>query len=271
MDFWTTVIGLLRRKRVLIPAVLFGAVLGATAYMGTPVTYTSQSTMVLTTTQFGGSESQDPATPNELINPMLNFNDSLKTTSAILIEAMNTLDTARALGITGATKMTVNDGRTNPDLLGLNGPFLYVVGDSTSPDEAKRVVVQAQQLMREKLHTWQGALQAPEKTYVSLVDVVPPTAPEPMKGRATKLGMAAAIAGFLLMIGLAYLGQRRRARREAKAAAAAVQVPAPTSLAHGKERRRDRRSPAATIADTHAEEGLGEAVPAPVTIGSRKP
>jgi hypothetical protein len=265
---------LLRRKRVIIPAVLFAALLGVTTYMGTPVTYSSHSTMVLTTTEFGGSESQDPASPTELTNPMLNFNDSLKTTSAILIEAMNTLDTAKTLGVAGPTKMVINDGRTNPDLLGLNGPFLYVVGESTSPDEAKRIVVQAQQLMREKLRTWQNALRAPEKTYVSLVDVVPPTTPAPARARATKLGGAAAIAGFLLMIGIAYLGQRRRARRQAKtaAAAAAAPVPAPTSLAQGNERRRGRRSPAAAIADPSAEEeGLTQVLPAPMTIGSRKP
>ena len=80
--------------------------------------------MVLTTTEYGGTESQDPAKPTELTNPMLNFNDSLTTTSAILIEAMNTKAVAKQLGVAGSTALVIDDGRTNPDLLGLNGPFI---------------------------------------------------------------------------------------------------------------------------------------------------
>ena len=61
MEFWTTIVGLLRRKRVIIPAVLVAVTLGALAYLGTPNTYTARTTMVLTTTEYGGTESQDPS------------------------------------------------------------------------------------------------------------------------------------------------------------------------------------------------------------------
>ena len=70
--------------------------------------------MVLTTTQYGGTESQDPASPTELTNPMLNFNESVKTTSAILIEAMNTKPVATQLGALGPTRLVINDGRPTP-------------------------------------------------------------------------------------------------------------------------------------------------------------
>lgn len=222
MEFWTTMIGLLRRRRVIFPAVLVAIALGAAAYVSTPARYVSSTTMVLTTTQFGGTESQDPALPAELTNPMLNFNDSLRTTSAILIQAMGTRDVLTELGVRGPTRMTVNDGRTNPDLLGLNGPFLYIVGQSTTPGEAQRVVVEGQALMREKLQQWQSELHAPEKTYVSLVDVVSPTAPEAQRGRAVKLGLMAFLFGFLLSTAIAYFGHRTRARRAARAAATAA-------------------------------------------------
>ena len=79
--------------------------------------------------------------------------------------------------------------------------------------------MEAQALMREKLRDWQSALEAPEKTFVSLVDVVPPSAPEPDRGRATKLGLLAFVFGFVLSLGIAYLRHQTRARRRARAVA----------------------------------------------------
>jgi hypothetical protein len=241
MEFWITIVGLVRRKGVIIPAALVALALGAVAYLGTPNTYVSSTTMVLTTTQYGGSESQDPTKPTDLTNPMLNFNESLRTTSAILIEAMNTKGVKEQLGAAGPTTLVVNDGRTNPDLIGLNGPFLYIVGQSTSSDDAERVVAEAQTLMREKLHEWQRELNAPEKTYVSLVDVVPPTTPEAGRGKATKLGLMAFIFGFLLSMGIGYFGIQVRARRRTRATAAPAAADATRPLGEGRERGRVRR------------------------------
>jgi hypothetical protein len=227
MEFWVTIAGLMRRRRVIIPAVLVAAALGAAVYVTTPVTYVSSTTMILTTTEYGGTQSQDPATPSDLINPMLYFNDSLKTTSAILIEAMHTRDVARQLGASGPTTLYVDDGRTNPNLLGLNGPFLYIVGQSTSPDEATEVVRRAQALMRLKLDEWQDDLGAPQNTFVTLVDVVPASAPELQRGRATKLALMAFLFGFGLSMGVAYLVHQVRTRRRASAAAHASQADSP--------------------------------------------
>jgi hypothetical protein len=219
MEFWITIVGLVRRKGVVIPALLIAVALAVTAYLMTPISYVSSSTMVLTTTQFGGTESRDPTKPTDLTNPLLNFNDSLTTTSAILIEAMNTGSVDRQLGITGSTQLVVDDGRTNPDLLGLNGPFLYIVGRSTSPAEAKRVVLDAQTLTREKLAGWQRSLNAPEKTYVGLAEVVPAGAPQPDRARGVKYGLLAFVLGFLLSMGIAYFRDKARTRRRARTAA----------------------------------------------------
>ena len=153
MEFWVTIAGLVRRWRVIVPALLVAVALGAGLYVTTPVTYASSATMILTSTEYGGTQSQDPATPSDLINPMLYFNDSLRTTSAILIEAMHTKDVATQLGASGPTTFRLDDGRTNPNLLGLNGPFLYIVGESTSPDDAKGVVQEAQVMMRRSCGT----------------------------------------------------------------------------------------------------------------------
>lgn len=236
MEFWITIAGLARRKRVIIPALLIGVVLGTAAYMSTPARYASSTTMVLTTTPFGGSESQDPSKPTDKTNPMLNFSDSLRTTAAILIEAMNTKEVATTLGLRGASTLIVNDGRTNPNLLGLNGPFLYISGESTTPENAQALVQGARTIMRDKLKTWQSALNAPQKTYVSIVDVVPPTAPAAMRGRATKLGLLAFLFGFGLSMGVAYFADRVSSRRRARAAA----QPAPNARPLADRPRQDR-------------------------------
>ncbi len=216
MEFWLTILTLLKRRRVIIPTILVGAVLGGTAFLMTPVYYVSSTTMVLTTTEYGGTESRDPAQPTDLTNPMLNFNDSLTTTSAILIQAMNTKAVAKQLGAAGSADLVIDDGRSNPDLLGLNGPFIYIAGRSTSPEQAQQLVTQAQQLMRDKLVEWQKALKAPQKTYVGLVDVVSPTAPTADRSEAVKYALLAFVGGLLLCLGFAYFRYRIHARRLAR-------------------------------------------------------
>jgi hypothetical protein len=246
MEFWITIGRLLQRKWVVIPAVLVAFALGALAYLGTPKTYVSSTTMVLTTTEYGGTQSRDPAAPTALTNPLLNFNDSLRTTSAILIQTMTTKDVAAELGARPPTKLVVDDGRSNPQLLGLNGPFLFVLVQSTSPDEAARIVVEAQKLMRQKLKQWQDSLGAPKTTFVGLVDVVPPSAPEADRGRAIKLGLMASIFGFVLSLGVAYFRHQRRTRRQARVAAAqavADTTPPPRGGPEGGRVRRRSRSP----------------------------
>ena len=221
MEFWSTIVGLLRRPKVVVPILLAALVLGAVAFMGTPVTYVSSTTMVLTTTQYGGSESTDPTEPTPLTNPMLNFNSSLATTSGILIQSISTKEALKELGASGgSTRLIINDGRTNPELLGLDGPFLYVEGRSVSQEDARRVVEDAQKMLRKKLSEWQRDLNAPQKTYVTLVDVVSPTVPEVDAGRPIRLGAVAFILGILLGLGIAYFRHVTRARRRARATAA---------------------------------------------------
>lgn len=215
MEFWVTIFGLARRKWVIIPAVLIATGCGALAFSLTPIRYDASATMVVTTPTFGGTESQDPSLPTDLTNPMLNFNESLTTTSAILIGAMNTKAVSEQLGADaeGPTKLVIDDGRTNPWLLGLNGPFVYIVGQSTSREDATRVVRDAQALMRKTLRGRQSALGAPPKTFVTLVDVVPVSAPVASHWQRTKLGLVAFALGFGLTIAAAYARHRTKARR----------------------------------------------------------
>ena len=83
--------------------------------------------------------------------------------------------------------------------------------------------------MRDKLRDWQSALKAPERTFVTLVDVVPPSTPAPNRARATKLGLLAFMFGLGLSLGIAYLRHRTRDRRRARAVTQPVAAGQPRS------------------------------------------
>ncbi|GIH69060.1 hypothetical protein [Sphaerimonospora thailandensis] len=219
MDFWKRILGLVRRKFVGPPLITLGILAAVITYLVVPTRYVSSSSMVLTTPATGGTLSADPDEPVGLTNPLLQFNDGLRTTAGILILAMNTPQMLERLGAGDGspTEIMINDGRTNPELLGmsLNGPFLYIEVDSDSPDTARAVAVRAEQFIREELDARQRALKAPASTHIAVTAVVPPAVPEAR--RATKLGTAvgallAVVAGGL---GLAYFRERMRdVRRE---------------------------------------------------------
>ena len=229
MDFWKVILGLARRRYVGPPILVVAVGLAALAYLLTPAHYLSNTTMVLSIPTTGGTLSQDPTKPTGLTNPLLNFGDGLKTTSAILIQAMNTLEVAHELGVGGPTKITINDGSGNPGLLGVSGPFVYIEGEGASAEAARNVVLLAQQRVRDELLNRQKALNAPPVTYITMVDVVPVSTPEVKRGE--QLQTAGAALALTLIFGLAgaYAADRILRRRKDDESAELVE-PAPTDV-----------------------------------------
>lgn len=215
MDFWKAVVGLARMPRVFVPTLLLALALGLAAFVAVPTSFVSSTTMVLTTTEFGGTQSRDPDAPTELVNPMLTFNDSLRTSADMLIWSMASRDVKSELERDGRVELTVNDGRTNPELLSFNGPIVYVSAESDDPDLAENAVALASTMMREKLLQWQEEMAAPSTTYISMLDVVPPSNSDADYGRKLKLAMLAFAAGILLGMAVAYGWTRARAGRAA--------------------------------------------------------
>ena len=215
MDFWKAILGLARRKLVIIPLLGSTIAVGLAGYFLTPLHYVSSTTMVLVTPALGGTLSQDPTKPIDLTNPMLNFSSNLKTASSILIQAINTPEAAAELGVVkhGPTQLTVDDGRTNPELLDSNGPFIYVAGDSTSRAEAKDVVLRAQARLRQELVDRQKALGAPPETYLTMVDVVAPTTAKVTRAERIKFGGISFVLSLVFGLSMGYAWQRVRASR----------------------------------------------------------
>jgi hypothetical protein len=241
VDFWKSILNLARRRFLSPVLLLLGIGAAVIAYFLVPTHYVSTTSVVLTTPTNGGTLSVDPKEPNGLTNPLLQFNDGLQTTAGILILSMNTPETLAKLGVHpgGDITVTINDGRTDPDLLGIstNGPFIYVEVDSKSPAVSDATVRKAGQLIREELAGRQRALKAPPSTYIAITDVVPPARPEPE--RTAKWGTAAGalLAVVVAGLGLAYFVDRDRGgRRTAHVAhtpwGAQTERPAITSYAH---------------------------------------
>jgi hypothetical protein len=217
MDFWKTILDLARGRFVGPPIAVLAIAAASVAYFLVPTTYVSSASMVLTTPTSGGTLPTNPRESSGLTNPLLQFNDGLRTTAGILILSMNAPEMMARLGIVkdGDTQILINDGRTNPELLGIstNGPFVYIEVESKSPAKASATVASASQLIRDQLADRQRALKAPPTTYITITDVAPPTTPEAK--RTAKWGAAAGGFMAVVVVGLsfAFLIDRRRRRK----------------------------------------------------------
>ncbi|MGV9777662.1 hypothetical protein [Streptosporangium sp. NPDC003464] len=225
MDFWKAIFGLVKRRTIGPPLAALALAAATLVFFLMPTSYVSTASMVLTTPATGGTLPSDPTKPLGLTNPLLQFSDGLRVTAGILILSMNAPEVAAELGVVkdGTTEITINDGRTNPNLLGIstNGPFVYVEVQSRSAATAQDVVLKAKQRVRRELANRQQALKAPRSTFISIVDVVPSSTPEAkLSGKLTAAGGTLFLV-LLAGITIAYAAtQMRRGGRSADPAPA---------------------------------------------------
>ncbi|MFI7449301.1 hypothetical protein ACIBQX_17530 [Nonomuraea sp. NPDC049714] len=226
MGFWRTVLGLARKKFVGPPVVVAAVVLALAGFFLVPSRYVSTASMVLTVPASGGTLETEPRQRVGLTNPLLQFNDALRTTAGILILATNTPEVAAEIGVTedGPTALTINDGRTNPDLLGIstNGPFVYIEVESTSPQLVRETMRKAQLRVKLELARRQVALDAPISTHIGVLDVMPASIPKPLIQDRLVAGVAGGLLGVVAGLTAAYAVLRLRASRTAPAEAAGI-------------------------------------------------
>ncbi|TYB69597.1 hypothetical protein FXF51_05345 [Nonomuraea sp. PA05] len=226
MRFWKTILGLARKKFVGPPVVVAAIGLALAAYFLMPSSYVSTASMVLTVPATGGTLETEPASKPGLTNPLLQFNDALRTTAGILILATNRADVYKEVGAPdgGPVTVTINDGRTNPDLLSIstNGPFIYVEVEGDDPAAVREVMRKAQQRVRLELGRRQTELDAPISTHIGIMDVMPPSGPRAVVSDRLMFAGFGGVFGLIAGIGVAYGVQRVRWSR-----APAAPEPAP--------------------------------------------
>ncbi|WP_327586236.1 hypothetical protein OHA25_03825 [Nonomuraea sp. NBC_00507] len=242
MEFWKAVLGLLRRILIGPPLILLSILVGVGVYAVLPVSYTADVSLVLATPVNGGTVSTDK-TKQGLTNPFLSFNDALKTGASIVILSMNTQDVWTQLGAPkdGPTEITIDDGRTNPNVLDISGPYIYIRVESESPGQASAVLMAARDRVATELYKWQKALGAPANTFITSTDIVPPSTPEADYSMNWQGAIGGGLLCLVLGLGIAYGVMIRRAGAQPKpleqpepaapvAAPVAVSVPPPVPV-----------------------------------------
>ena len=196
MDFWQTVHVIFRRWYITLPAFLAALGLAGLVYGSVPTQYVSTSVLMLTTPTTGPTQQTDAKHPNEITNPLLNFEQGLSLSASILIQTLTTPETAASLGVSpnGRTSYEVTNGSTNPELLE-SGPFVFVQGTSTTPQDAQGIVRKVSALAVQNLAERQKALNAPASTYITVNEVVSPTTPELRKINKLRAAGAAGLLG----------------------------------------------------------------------------
>lgn len=234
MDFWGTVLVLFRRWYVVLPAFALSVAAAAGVYSTVPTTYTSSAVLVLTTPTTGGSLPSNPRFPNGLTNPLLNFDRGLNVSASILIAAMGTPEMAAELGAVegGDTAFAVTNGGSNLESLA-TGPYLFVEGESSSPEAARDIVKRVIARAKLELVTRQRAVKAPRATYITAYEAVPPTIPQAQRGRklravaaAVGVGVAAGLCAAFAVESFVTSRRARRAAVEREAASGTAPVPA---------------------------------------------
>lgn len=192
MDFWQTMVVLVRRWYVAIPTALASLLLTAVAYTFVPPQYESGAVLALTTPLAGGTVATSIREPTLLNNPLMNFDRSLSLTGSIIIQEMNTSATATALGVQpgGAVTYAVSNGSANPELLE-TGPFVFVQGIGPTASAAEEITSRVVERVVEVLEARQRALRAPASTRILTQVVVPVTDARLLTGSSSRAAAAA--------------------------------------------------------------------------------
>ncbi|MFC4112811.1 hypothetical protein [Nonomuraea zeae] len=186
--------------------------IGVGVYFAVPTHYTADVSIVLASPVNGGTINSDKSKQG-LTNPFLSFNDALKTGASIVILSMNTQDVWTQLGAPkdGPTEITIDDGRTNPNVLDISGPYIYISVDSDSPAKATSVLTAARKRVASELFKWQRALGAPANTFITSTDIVPPAKPEADFSSNWQNAIGAAVLCLIAGLAVAYGVTRRGA------------------------------------------------------------
>ena len=205
MDFWSTILVLLRRWYVALPAFVLSLSAVSLVYTSHPVVYQSKSVILLTVPTTGPTFYAEPGSGASITNPLLNFEDELDNAASILIQILSTPDVVHQMtpADNDDTSYYINNGSGNPELL-TNGPFVFVYGESRSPSKAREIVARVTDKAREELMDRQVAVKAKPSTFITFTQMVAPSTPEEQNGDRTRATGAALALGIIARLAATY-------------------------------------------------------------------
>lgn len=205
MDFWKTLLVLMRRWYVAGPVLLVSLGSAAMIYTSVPMRYQSEGVVVFTAPVDGPSDAA--SLERGSTNPLLAFEDSLAVSVSIVTQSLNTPTHLQEL---------VGSGTGDSVEITDDGVFIGVVAESTDQERAHTLVVTALEKIDTELEARQNELGAPPSTFIVVDPVVPPTEPTPQVGSKMRAAGAALILSLAASLGSVYAvesileGRRRR-------------------------------------------------------------
>ena len=220
MDFWRTILVLVRRWYVVIPVLLLSLGGAFLVYRSVEPVYVSNAVIALTTPTTGGSLPYQKNRPNPEINPLLNSDRGLSLAASLLIAALNAPDLASSMGAPpgGEIVLDVNNGTTNVENLA-TGPLVYISCEAPTGELAQGIVARVSRQARAELRKRELQVRAPMSTYIVMTDVVPATVPEEQQGRKSRPALIAMLAGGMAALTAGYGAESFAVARRSKRAA----------------------------------------------------
>jgi len=238
MDFWKTIRVLLRRWRVAVPVFAVSLGLAAGVYLSVHTEWESTGTIVLASPTDGPrANSVTKEGGVDRVNPLLAFDSSLNTSATIIIQKLQDPAVAeQLLGVNSTTTYQIGNGQ-------LTGPFILVVADARSPQDAQATVTKVLDRAKAELKQSQEALKAPASTFITPQTVVEPTKAQAKIGGKVRFAAVAMVLGFIASLSSAYgvesFSQSRKKKQSRKEAVAAWQqkgsLPEPPPATNGTE------------------------------------
>jgi hypothetical protein len=208
MDFWGTILVLLRRWYITLPVFVLAVLATGAVYFSRPVQYVSSSVLLLTAPTTGATQYTDLKHPAELTNPLLNFDQGLSDDAALLVHALSAPEVYSQLGVSplGDPTFQVTNGSNNPELL-INSPFVFITAQSTSPGKVQGLITQVAQRARQELAKQEREVKAPPSTSIVISEAIPPTIPQRLSGTRLRPALTALAGGVIASIAAAFAGE----------------------------------------------------------------
>jgi hypothetical protein len=217
VDFWKTVGVLLRRWYVAVPVFVVSLGLAGAVFAAVTPQYESTGTIVLTSPTDGANVATNPANAAGPSNPLLEFGGSLVITTQLLTQSLGSPSViAEIVKEGGSSTFQAGDG-------GTGGPFVVIVADAPTQQQAEHTVTLALQYAKNELVNRQQSLKAPPSTFIGTQDVVTATPATAKIGGKSRAAGVALVLGLVASLGSAYgiesvlVNRRRRAAARAKA------------------------------------------------------
>ncbi|MDT7660922.1 MAG: hypothetical protein QOD04_478, partial [Pseudonocardiales bacterium] len=222
MTFASTFRVLLARWYITIPGLLLSLALAGLTFLAVPPQYSSNAVAVLVQPKLHG---KDPTT-----NPFLTFDSSLSTTALIIVQALDTPETAASIGLSpGGDSYTVKDVGTIDVGDQVVQPFIYIKSQASTEQAAVDIVNNVLDLASQDLLDRQKDNKVLPQNLIKLNDVVGTSPPKPVLGIALAAAGGALLLVLLATTLLAFRADKAAAKRRAQAASDAIAA-APDAL-----------------------------------------